>query len=46
MSEQINTEYLDKCLKTLQKLYEMINQAKTNTVEYEMYRNSLVEVLK
>ena len=43
MNEQINTEYLDKCLKTLQKSYEMINQAKTNTVEYEMYRNSLVK---
>lgn len=43
MEGKVNTEYLDKCLKTLQKSYEMINQAKTNTVEYEMYRNSLVK---
>ena len=43
MKSTINTEYLDKCIKTLQKSYEMINQADPNTVEYEMYRNSLVK---
>ena len=43
MSSEINTEYLEKCLKTLQKSYDMINQAEKDTVEYEMYRNSLVK---
>lgn len=42
-SNKINTEYLDKCLKTLEKSYEMISQVETSTVEYEMYRNSLVK---
>ena len=42
MKSTINTEYLDRGIQTLQKSYEMINQTTENTVEYEMYRNSLV----
>ncbi len=42
MSE-INTEYLDRCLETLKKSYEMIKSVPENSIEYEMYRNSLVK---
>ena len=42
MSE-INTEYLQRCLDTLKKSYEMIKTVQENTNEYEMYRNSLVK---
>ncbi|MCQ2790299.1 MAG: HI0074 family nucleotidyltransferase substrate-binding subunit [bacterium] len=42
MSE-INTEYLQKCIDTLTKSYQMIKQTKENTIDYEMYRNSLVK---
>ena len=43
MSSEISTEYLERCLKTLQKSYEMINRVDRDTIEYEMYRNSLVK---
>lgn len=39
----INTEYLQKCIDTLEKSYEMIKSVEENSVEYEMYRNSLVK---
>ncbi|MCM1338471.1 MAG: nucleotidyltransferase substrate binding protein [Muribaculaceae bacterium] len=39
----VNTEYLSRCLKTLEKSYEMIKTAEEGSVEYEMYRNSLVK---
>jgi len=42
MSE-INTEYLQRCLNTLKKSYEMIKSVQEDTIEYEMYRNSLVK---
>ena len=42
MSE-LNTEYLERCLETLKKSYVMIKTAEVDTVEYEMYRNSLVK---
>ena len=42
MSE-INTEYLQRCLDTLKKSYEMIKTVQEDTIEYEMYRNSLVK---
>lgn len=40
---QINTEFLQKCIDTLRKSYVMINSAKEGTIDYEMYRNSLVK---
>ena len=43
MSSEISTEYLERCLKTLQKSYEMINRVDRDTIENEMYRNSLVK---
>ena len=39
----INTEYLQRCIDTLEKSYEMIKTAQENSIEYEMYRNSLVK---
>lgn len=42
MSE-ISTEYLSRCLETLKKSYEMIKSVPENSIEYEMYRNSLLK---
>lgn len=39
----INTEYLEKCLLTLQKSYSLINTVQEGSIDYEMYRNSLVK---
>ena len=40
---QINTEYLQKCIATLEKSYEMLKKQTKDTIEYELYRNSLVK---
>lgn len=42
MSE-INTEFLEKCLKTLERSYAMIRSVSENTIDYEMYWNSLIK---
>ena len=42
MSE-ISTEYLGRCLDTLKKSYELIKTVEETSIEYEMYRNSLVK---
>jgi len=39
----INTEFLEKCLKTLERSYAMIRAVSENTIDYEMYRNSLIK---
>ena len=39
----INTEFLKRCIETLEKSYSMIKQTQENSIEYEMYRNSLVK---
>ena len=39
----INTEYLSRCIETLEKAYSMIKTVQEGTIEYEMYRNSLVK---
>lgn len=41
--DKINTEYLQKCLETLIKSYELIMSANQESIEYEVYRNSLVK---
>lgn len=41
--DKINTEYLEKCIKTLEKAYSLLKNAEANSIEYEMYRNSLVK---
>lgn len=42
MSE-INTQYLEKCIATLEKSYEKLKLTKEDTIDYELYRNSLVK---
>lgn len=42
MSE-INTEYIARCIATLEKSYEMLQQAPKDSIDYELYRNSLVK---
>lgn len=42
MSE-INTEYLARGIATLEKSYEMLQQAPKDSIDYELYRNSLVK---
>lgn len=42
MSE-ISTEFLAKCLATLEKSYACLSQSAEGSIEYEMYRNSLVK---
>lgn len=42
MSE-INTEYLQRCIDTLEKSYYMLRKADEDTIDYELYRNSLVK---
>lgn len=42
MSE-INTEYLERCIETLEKSYTMLNQSQDGSIEFELYRNSLVK---
>ncbi len=40
---EINTEYLQKCIATLEKSYYMLRQTPEDTIDYELYRNSLVK---
>jgi nucleotidyltransferase substrate binding protein (TIGR01987 family) len=40
---QFNTEYFDKCIKTLELSYSSIKKVEKGSIEYEMYRNSLVK---
>ena len=39
----INTEILEKCILTLKKSYESIKSSEEGSIDYEMYRNSLVK---
>ena len=39
----INTEYLERCIETLEKSYQLIKTVDEGTIDYEMYRNSLVK---
>lgn len=40
---QINTEYLNKSLLTLKKSYEFLKQSQEGSIEFEIYRNSLIK---
>lgn len=40
---ELNTEYLSRCIETLEKAYTLIQESKEGTVDYEMFRNSLVK---
>ncbi|MBO6086903.1 nucleotidyltransferase substrate binding protein [bacterium] len=39
----ISTEYLEKCIETLEKSYSLIKTVEENSIDYEIYRNSLVK---
>lgn len=39
----MNTEYLERCIETLEKSYQLIKTVPEGTIDYEMYRNSLVK---
>lgn len=43
---EINTEYLHRCLETLKKSYELLKQSQEDSIDYEMYRNSLVKAFE
>ncbi len=40
---KINTEHLQRCIATLEKSYEMLQNSQEGTIDYELYRNSLVK---
>lgn len=39
----INTEYLERCILTLERSFACIKTVKEGSIDYEMYRNSLVK---
>lgn len=42
----INTEYLEQDIAVLLKSYSLIKTVEEGSIEYEMYRNSLVKVFE
>ena len=41
--DKISTEYLEKCIKTLEQSHKLLKAAEADSIEFEMYRNSLVK---
>lgn len=41
--DKINTEYLEKCIETLEKAYTLLKKSEEGSIDYEMFRNSLVK---
>lgn len=39
----INTEHMQKCIETLEKSYKLLKSTKEGSIDYEIYRNSLVK---
>lgn len=39
----LNTDYLNRCILTLERSYSLIKVAESESIDYEMYRNSLVK---
>jgi len=42
----INTDFLKKCIATLEMSYKLLKKSKKNSINYEMYRNSLVKAFE
>lgn len=40
---EINTEFLQKCIDTLEKSYVLLKTTEKGSIDYEIYRNSLVK---
>jgi hypothetical protein len=45
MSE-ISTEFLERCIITLEKSYELLMKSEEGSIDYEMYRNALVKTFE
>jgi nucleotidyltransferase substrate binding protein (TIGR01987 family) len=43
---EISTEFLDICIATLEKSYGLLMESKEGSIDYEMYRNSLVKAFE
>lgn len=43
MTLKLNTEYLQRCIDTTKKSYNYLTNTKDGTIDYEVYRNSLVK---
>lgn len=41
--DNISVEYLERCIETLEKSYKLLLTAQEGSIDYEMYRNSLVK---
>lgn len=41
--DKISTEFLEKCIETLEKSYKLLLSSEEGSIDYEMYRNSLVK---
>ena len=41
--DKINTDHLQRCIDTLAKSFVFLGRTEEDTIEYEMYRNSLVK---
>ena len=39
----LNTEHLSRCIETLERSLNMLNQTETGSIEYEIYRNAAVK---
>jgi nucleotidyltransferase substrate binding protein (TIGR01987 family) len=39
----INSEFLSRCIETLEQSYEMFRKSKKGSIDYEIYRNALVK---
>ncbi|MDR2431982.1 MAG: nucleotidyltransferase substrate binding protein [Candidatus Margulisbacteria bacterium] len=40
---RLNSDFLVKCIETLEKSYKLLGQSAKDSIDYEMYRNSLVK---
>lgn len=40
---KINTEYLERGIRTLEESYKLLKEAEEGSIQYEIYRNSLVK---
>ncbi|MDR2884270.1 MAG: nucleotidyltransferase substrate binding protein [Deferribacteraceae bacterium] len=41
--DKINTEFLQRCIEVLERSYESLKNSDESSIEYEMFRNSLVK---
>ncbi len=45
MSE-IHTEYLERCIQTLEKAHLMLKQSKENSIDYDLFRSALIKTFE